>query len=242
MPYEPRTIALLCELLHPPMPQDPRPVQQLHNEMFQTGTPPYSSFAVTPMGPVLSNPDQSPGRISQVMFLPDQVQFREEQGHMTYETFAERVTGIAGEYAEARGIENYASQRITVRSLVVPFHKKDARAFLDQALFSSQETNEPGVSPIQSSRVQQAFGGPAALYGLRLAFEDPQDPRASIGLRVESYAADPRSVFIELQATHGPLEEHQGHEHLGQRVHDLYGFLETRTLPFIQSFDQAPKA
>ena len=236
MPYEPRTIALLCELLHGPLPQDPRPVQQIHNGMFQgQDQPPYSSFAVSPVGPVLSNPDQTPGRISQVMFLPDQVQFREEMGHMTHETFASRVSDVAEQYAQSRGIENYTGQRITVRSLVVPHHPKDARAFLDKALFTTQ-----GPEGNPHSRVMESFGGPAALYGLRLAFEDPGEPRTSIGLRIESYAQDARSLFIELQATSPALELHQSNDQLGQRVHDLYGFLEERTLPFIQSFDQAP--
>ena len=48
--YNPRTIALICELGHPPLNPDPAPVQRVHNEMFQSGDPPYSSFSVTPQG------------------------------------------------------------------------------------------------------------------------------------------------------------------------------------------------
>ena len=48
MIYTPRTIALVCELFHPPQQPDPAPIQRFHNAMFQSGDPLYSSFSVTP--------------------------------------------------------------------------------------------------------------------------------------------------------------------------------------------------
>ncbi|HRV80600.1 MAG: hypothetical protein H6830_05790 [Planctomycetes bacterium] len=234
MPYEPRTIALHCELIHPPLPMDPRPVQQIHNELFQSGNPPYTSFAVTPMGPVLSNPDASPGRISQVLFLPDQIQFREEQGPLTHEHFARRVETIAERFAKSRGVENYAGQRVTVRALVSPQNQRNAKAFLDQALFAGRLG--------EGSVVDQSFGQSAALYGLRLAFEEVDEPKSTMGLRVESYTPDARSLFIEIQGTYGPLEPHLGSEGLGQRVRSVYHFLEQPTMDLIANFDRTPHA
>src|SRR5258705_11180658 len=83
MLYNPRTIALVCELYHPPMSPDPAPIQRVHNQMFQSGDPAYSCFAVTPMGAVLSNPVAQPGASSQAAFLADRFQFREELSSLT---------------------------------------------------------------------------------------------------------------------------------------------------------------
>ena len=102
MDYQPRTIALFAELLHPPVGNDPRPVQRLHNELFEGGQPAYAGFQVTPLGPVLSNPMPLAGAVSQVAFLPDRVQFREERSSLTHETFAERVRAVAGRSAVLR--------------------------------------------------------------------------------------------------------------------------------------------
>ena len=231
MPYEPRTIALLCELAHPPMQPDPAPVQAIHNQMFQEGQPAYSSFAVSPMGPVLSNPDPVPGRISQVLFLPDQVQFREELGALMHEAFATRVDQIAGQYSQARGLENYAGQRVTVRALLSPKNRRDARRFVSRDLLGFESAPDEVSSPIA-----QHFGKEADLSGLRLAFEGGPGEPATIGLRIESYSADPRSVFVELQGSYGPLGQADG-EGIGARVHQLYDYMEARTLPFIESFD-----
>src|SRR5690349_3713883 len=76
--YTPRTIALVCELVHPAMTPDPLPIQRVHNQLYQTGDPPYQSFAVTGAGAVLSNPVSTPGASSLAAFLPDRFQFREE--------------------------------------------------------------------------------------------------------------------------------------------------------------------
>jgi hypothetical protein len=233
MTYEPRTIALHCDLHHPPMAPDPIPVQRLHNQMFQSGAPSYSSFAVTPMGPVLSNPAPVPNRVSQVLFLADQLQVRDEFAGLGHENFADRVQDIAGNYAEARGISNYLGQKVTLRALVTPQNFRDARHFLDQSMFRFQ-----GPFGQDTSAINQHFDTPANLYGLRLAFPGEGPEPSNIGLRIESYSADARSLFVEIQGAYAPQENNPSPPNFGSRVHELYTFLESHTLPFIQHFDK----
>ncbi len=233
MTYEPRTIALHCDLHHAPMAPDPNPVQQLHNQMFQSGAPAYSSFAVTPVGPVLSNPAPVPNRVSQVLFLADQLQFRDEFAGQGHENFADRVQNVAGNYAEARGFSNYLGQKVTVRALVTPQNFRDARHYLDQSMFRFQ-----GPFGQDTSAITQHFDQPADLYGLRLAFPGEGPAQSNIGLRIESYSADARSLFVEVQGAFAPQEADQGPLNFGDRVHELYTFLENHTLPFIQHFDK----
>ncbi len=71
MSYQPRTIAYLAEVMHPPLAPDPRAIQRLHNEFFQENDPTYTSFHVSDSGPTLSNPASRPGAVSSVSFLQD---------------------------------------------------------------------------------------------------------------------------------------------------------------------------
>ena len=91
MKYPPRTIALLCELFHPPLEPNPVHVQRVHNELFQTPDPAYKSFAVSPNGAVLSNPVTRPGEVSMAAFMPDRFQFREELTSLTVDEFQTKL-------------------------------------------------------------------------------------------------------------------------------------------------------
>ena len=224
MTYPTRTIALLCELLHPPVPPDPRPIQRLHNEMFEGGQPAYAGFQISPQGPVLSNPVVTPGAVSQVAFLADRLQFREERGSLTHETFASQVREIAERSAPLRGISVYAGQQIVLRSLVNPKTATDTRAFLRNRVFGfGEELDLLGRSP--------------HLTGLRLGFEPAPNESNAFGLRIESYNADPRSLYIEVQGTFGavPVQDLQAVE---TNVLATYGFLMEKVLPFLAHFDR----
>ena len=229
MAYQPRTIALLAELFHPPLSPDPRPIQRLHNAMFEDGEPAYSSFAVTPGGPVLSNPVAIPGASSQVAFMNDRIQFREEMGSMTSETFSARILDVAQRAAPLRGVQVFTGQQVTLRSLINPRNFKDTRAFLKQGMFRFDEQTE-------------ALGREPQLFGLRLVFPPQGDDPNAFALRIESYNSDPRSLFLEIQGTFGPTLVARGLEPLEERVSETYRFLIDRALPFVARFDARQEA
>jgi hypothetical protein len=229
MVYQPRTIALLCELFHPALAPDPRPIQRFHNEMFEAGDPAYSSFAVTPAGPVLSNPVATPGASSQVAFLSDRIQFREEMGSMTSDGFASRILQVAQKAAPLRGVQVFTGQQVTLRSLINPKTFKDTRAFLKQGMFRFDEQTE-------------VLGREPQLYGLRLVFPPQGDDPNAFALRIESYNSDPRSLFVEIQGTFGPVLIGRGLEPLEERILATYQFLLGKALPFIARFDARQEA
>ena len=231
MDYQPRTIAFHAELLHAPLSPDPRPVQKFHNEMFEGGRPVYASFAVTPVGPILANPGNRPGAVSQVACLADRLQFREELGGLTPEGFAERVQHVATRLASAAGIPLFTGQQVTLRSLVNPRRFRDAREFLKVAMFRFGGETE-------------AFGREPALYGLRLLFPPAADEANAFALRIESYNSDTRSLFVETQGTFGPAPtaSDPGSSALGERVLETYRFLLERALPFVARFDVRQEA
>lgn len=226
MTYPTRTIALQCELLHPPVPPDPRPIQRLHNEMFEEGQPAYAGFQVSALGPLLSNPVATPGGVSQVAFLADRVQFREERGSLTHETFATQVRQIAERAAPLRGVPIYSGQQIVMRSLVNPRTTTDTRRFLRERVFGfGDELDTLGRSP--------------QLMGLRLGFGPDAGEQNAFGLRIESYNPDPRSLYIEVQGSFGPVVV--GSDNLGvleSNVLRTYEFLVQKVLPFLANFDR----
>ena len=229
MAYPTRTIALLCELLHPPIAPDPRPIQRLHNEMFEGGQPAYAGFQVSPIGPVLSNPMATPGAVSQVAFLADRIQFREEKGTLTHEAFAARVREIAERATPLRNIPTLAAQQVVLQSLVNPRTQTDTREFLKTRVFGFGDE-------------LAALGRTSQLVGLRLGFSQEPGDDSAFGLRIESYSADPRSLYIEVQGTFGPTLVTRGLEPLRENVVGTYRFLVERALPFVARFDARQQA
>lgn len=231
-PYTPRTIAFLCELFHPPLEPDPAPIQRVHDRMFRSGEPAYSSFAVTPAGAILSNPATRPGAASQVSFLADRIQFREELSPLTYDEFAARVRRITEEVASLQNIQIFTTQQVTVRTLVNPRNYRDSRAYLKQGMFGF------------GSEVD-AFEREPQMYGIRLVFPPPPQqvgdaPPSAFSLRIESFHNDPRSLYIENQGSFSPLMVARGLEAVEQNVLATYRFITERALQFIRCFDAAP--
>ena len=227
--YDPRTIAFLSELFHPPMDPDPARIQKVHNELFETGRPPYTSFAVTPTAAILSNPVTRPGATSQVAFLADRFQFREELGGVTVDEFAQRVLDITTRVTAKLGIQVFTAQQVTIRTLVNPRHFADSRAFLKRGMFGfGAETD--------------AFGREPELFGIRLVFPPRGEQPNQHALRIESFASDVRSLFIENQAGFAPILAGRGLEPVSENVHATYEFLVERALAFAARFDVPQEA
>lgn len=224
MLYTPRTIALVCDLFHPPMAPDPAPIQRVHNQLYERGDPPYQSFAVTQSGAILSNPVNQPGASSMVAFLPDRFQFREELSSLTYDDFAARVRQVAAQVSAVRGVQIFTAQQITLRTLVNPRAFKDSRDYLKHGMFGFDD--ETGV-----------FGREPTLYGIRLVFPNTNEQAGSHNLRIESLHNDPRSLFIENVSHYGPVLVESGLEQLEENILSAYRFVTERAMRFIGGFD-----
>jgi len=229
MHYAPRTIAFGCELLHLPLAPEPLALQKVHNRMFESGTPLYRNFSVTGEAVVLSNPTSLPQALSSAAFLKDRIQFREELTGMTTEDFVHRVLDTSAQVCEARGLQIFTAQVVTIRTLINPRHFKDSRDFLRQGVF--------GFGAELSD-----FGREAQLFGLRLVFPPAQEQSNAFTLRIESYAGDSRSLFLENQGSFGPTVVTRGLEPLGAHIEATYEFLVRRVLTFLGHFDARTEA
>lgn len=224
--YAPRTIALVCELVHTPLMPDPAPIQRVHNQLYETGDPPYQSFSVTGLGAVLSNPVQMPGASSLAAFLPDRFQFREELSSVTYDDFAARVRSVAAKVGAARGLAMFQAQHVTLRTLVNPQSFQDSREYLKHGLFGLDDELE-------------VFGRDPALLGLRLVFPAGEGRPGTHALRIESFSNDPRSLFLEITSSYGPILAETGLAEVESNIVASYRFVTEQTMRFLHGFDTA---
>jgi hypothetical protein len=224
--YTPRTIALVCELVHPAMTPDPVPIQRVHNQLYQTGDPPYQSFAVTQAGAVLSNPVQSPGASSLAAFYPDRFQFREELSSLTYDDFATRVRTVSTQVSAARGVQIFTSQHVTMRTLVNPRSYHDSRQYLKHGMFGFDDETD-------------VFGREPALLGIRLVFPPAEGRTGTHALRIESFSNDSRSLFLEIVSSYGPVVVESGLAEVEANIHATYRFVTEQAMRFIGGFDTA---
>jgi hypothetical protein len=229
MPLEPRTIAYACELHHLPLALDPLPLQRLHNRLYEAGAPPYPNFALAGDAVHLSKPAGQPQAVSQISVQRDRFGFREELSELTTEEFVARVVTLSAEVARARGVQIFTAQVVTVRTLVNLRHFRDAREFLRQGMFGFG--SELG-----------ALGREAQLFGLRLVFPPTSTHPNTFHLRVESFAGDNRSLFLENQASFGPLLSTRSLEPVGANIEATYRFLVERVCSFLTHFDLRTEA
>jgi hypothetical protein len=166
-----------------------------------------------------------------VAFLPDRFQFREELSSLTPDGFAHRVKSIATQVSELRGIQVFTAQQVTIRTLVNPRTFKDSRAYLKSGMFGFDDQVE-------------AFARDPQLYGIRLVFQpDPEKGQSSaFSLRIESFNNDPRSLYIENQASFGPIMVEQGLDGVEDNVLSAYRFVVEETLRFVNRFDAPQQA
>lgn len=228
MPYDPRTLALLAEVLHPPVQHDARKLQGLHGALFQDPTLNYANFSLVPGGATFSNPTQQPGQVSALSFLVDRFQVREELGSGTPEEFGRRLEGLARLAGEHLGLQRYLAQQVVFRSLVQPRHYTDSREFIASGMWTMPRER------------MAVIGRPAQILGYRAVYpQTPNDP-SLYQLRVESFQNDPRSLFIELGATFAATQADfaPSPTELRANVERAHGFLHKRVLPFLEQFDQ----
>jgi hypothetical protein len=225
--YGLRSIAFVAELIHPPVQHDPRNLQRLHSELFGSTECSYRDFRLIPGGAQISNAVGGlPGTpVSCANLLADRVQIREEQTGIAREDFVVRVTHLARVVLTTLPVKLFLAQQYAVRSVINPQSTSDSREFMLRTLFGLDDA------------LLTTFEAPPSLAGLRLAFPPGQAGQGIFNVRVESYSADNRSLFLETVGTYGQPVQAEGLEHLTQRFDATYDFMQDHLLAFVSQFD-----
>ncbi|QDU84076.1 hypothetical protein Pla163_11780 [Planctomycetes bacterium Pla163] len=226
MPYSTRTIGYHCELLHPPGPVDPNLVQRVHNGLFASPDPLYKSFAVNHDGCALSNIAVRPGAVSQAAFLVDRYRFNEEGTGLTPDEFADRVTTLASQISEAKGLSIFTGQVVTLRTLVNPRAYPTALELL-------------GEGVLRWNAEENSLGRPVGGLGLRLVLPATPEYPNTFNVRIETIANDRRSLFLENQGTFPPQPVREGLASVRAHIDATYRFLTGPVLDLLAQRDRS---
>ena len=230
MNYPLRSIAFVAELIHPPMRHGAENLQRVHSAAFNDEDCSYRNFQLLPAGAQLANPMKKPNVLSVCTLLPDRIQVREELTGIGRDEFRTRLLRLVRIAVNNLGIQALVARQFVVRSLINPRTSHDSREFLGRA-----------VMGLEAERFKD-FGGAPGLIGLRLTLKAPEGEEGLFNVRVESYAQDARSLFLECVGTfRAPLNvAGDGADDLGGEFDRVYAYVRDRVVPFVARFDHAP--
>jgi hypothetical protein len=113
-----------------------------------------------------------------------------------------------------------------MRTLVNPRSYHDSRQYLKHGMFGFDDETE-------------VFGREPALLGIRLVFPPAEGRPGTHALRIESFSNDPRSLFLEIVSSYGPVVVEGGLPEVEANIHATYRFVTEQTMRFIGGFDTA---
>lgn len=225
MDYPIRSIAFQAELIHAPRKHGAPSLQKIHAATFADSTCQYQNFAIVPGGAVLSNPQTAANRVSMASFLADRVQVREEMTGISRDDFRERLESLAGYAVSELGVDQFLVQNYVVRSLVNPRSFTDSREFMSRSLLNMEDEDLACLE-----RAPQ-------ILGVRMVFPPPDPSQGIYNVRVESYAAEARSVFLENIGTFRVQVTAEHLDVIGQGFDQTYDFVDSNMVEFIAQFD-----
>ncbi len=224
--YDPRTIAFVGEILHPPRAIHPQQVQAVHNALFGQPHLGYQNFQVAQDGIHLANPPTAPGQVSVVTFQPDRIVLREEFRATTVEDFAARLVNVLGTCYRTLEIPQSIAQLFCIRTLINPLQVNDSRRFVAERLVAGLDPGESG------------FDRPLHSAGVRMTFQRTEKSPLALTVRVEPWLQEPRSLWLEVVGQTAGVVEADNLPQLGNYLYSTYRFLTGPLCDWIARFDE----
>ncbi len=225
MNYPLRSIAFVADLIHPPMQHNPDDLQRMHSVVFNDTECKYQNFQVVPHGAQMANPQKRPNVISCCTVLQDRIQVREELTGIGMEEFRSRLLRIGQIAVTNLRIPVFVVRQFIVRSLVNPRHVQDSRQFLGSSILKKDD------------QYFDIFEKDPDLLGLRFSFGSPGQTDGLFNVRIESYAQDARSLFLENVGTFRQPKAVNDLDGISDDFDAVYTYMEKRIIPFIARFD-----
>lgn len=226
MNYPMRSIAFISEMIHAPLIHQAADLQKVHNLTFSDQVCQYKNFQMLPVGAQMSNPPKRHQSISCCTYLNDRIQIREEMTGISREDYENRIQRLADIVMDNLNIQAFHVQQFVVRTLINPRHYTDSREFVSKALCNMESED---FAP---------FGRSMNLLGLRFALGAPGSKEGDFNLRVESFAQDTRSLFIENIGVYRTVIKRENIGDITSNFSDTYSYIETAIIPFLSQFDE----
>ena len=221
---EPRTISLLCDLIHLPAKHDLDALRAVYNRVASSSG--YENFIRTPAGARLERHAPEGGGFSHLTFTGDRIQFAEDHMSLTVEEFALKVATVARLAMPILRIPVILVQQVTVRVIATPNTFKNAADFLAGSIFRIREGD------------LELLGRPANVFGFRLLFPATKENPASFNVRVESYLRDPQCVYVENVGTYKAPIQLASLESVEKNILATSSHMVDHLLPFLSRYDR----
>ncbi|HAK96139.1 MAG TPA: hypothetical protein DCM87_14380 [Planctomycetes bacterium] len=220
---EPRTNALLIELIHLPVQHSPTRLRSLYQELCTQCE--FDNFIRRPNGAVIERPASEEAGLARLTFSTDRMHFMEEGGLVTMDSFCQRLEAILGRSMDVLGIPVFLMELCTVRMVATPGHFDSASDFIGSRLLSF------GAADLSQ------LGRPTKVFGLVLSVPPAHDLRDSYTLRVEVFARDPKSLYLENAGTFRTPINRADIAAAGSAMRATGEFVTERLCPFLSRFD-----
>lgn len=227
MEYSLRSIAYLAELIHQPRQHSAEDLQKVHTFSFGDDSCRYQNFMLLPggAGAALTNPQTQANMVSSATFLADRIQIREEMSGISREDFQARVARLSELSLQVLGVQQFLAQNFIVRSLVNARNYYDSREFIARSVLNMEEDDF------------QCLQRAPQILGVRLVFPQTNENRGMYSVRVESYAAEPRSLFIENVGVFRSIVNQTNLADLTSNFFATYDYIDGNVVDFIAQFD-----
>lgn len=180
---EPRTIALIMELIHLPMQHSGSRLRSLYTRLCAECD--FENFTRKPDGAQIERPASEEAGLSRLTLTADRIRFTEERGLLTVDSYCRRLAAVLGAAMEELSIPLFIMHQCTVRSLATPGGYNNAGEFISQQLLK--------VPPENIAKLER----PAQVFGVRLVAPPTKETPSNFQVRVEVYARDPKSIYME---------------------------------------------
>jgi len=221
---EPRTISLITELVHLPMAHSADKLREVYNEVCRLCG--YENFLRVQGGARIERNEPDGAGRSQLTFLSDRIQLSEEHTGITVDQFGKKTTGVLSTALPALGIPFLLVQVCTVRVTAAPNHFRTASEYLARSLFRIQPED---FQPLQR---------PTSVFGFRLVFPPTAQHPNNFNVRVECYARDGRSLYIENVGTFNSSIQPASLQEVDRNLQRTSDFLVENIVGFLSIFDR----
>ncbi|MBN1420366.1 MAG: hypothetical protein JXP34_16430 [Planctomycetes bacterium] len=221
---EPRTVTFLSEIVHIPATHAPERLRAAFAELCRRSG--YENFIRTSAGARIERPADEGGGPGRVVFSSDRIEVREDGAQISVLEYATRLQTVLEVAVAMLGIPLFVAQQTTLRTIATPLANPDAEQFIGRRLFRVQPED------------LEALGRPVRLFGVRLVFPSRSVEEPSYNLRIETYARDPKSLYIENQGVFKVPIPPGDVRVAGERVQATAEFIADKVCPFLSRFDE----
>jgi hypothetical protein len=188
----------------------------------------FENFIRRPAGAIIERPASEEAGLSRLTFSTDRMHLIEEGGLLTLDSFCRRLDAILSRSMDHLGIPVFLMELCTVRMVATPGHFESASDFISTRLL-----NFGAVDLSQLGRTTKVFG-------LSLSVPPTADMRDSYSIRVEVFARDPKSLYLENAGTFRTPINRADIAQAGDAMRATCEFVSERLCPFLSRFDVPP--